>query len=357
MNRTGIEWTDRSVNPFRARRKDNGKVGWHCVKTSSGCANCYSEVLDGRFGTRLPYTQRSSALVDLYLDPRMLAAILRLKTPQKIFPCDMTDLFMEGYNPEDIATLFATFAVAHWHTFQVLTKRTDRMAETLCDPDFPALVGRMIDERIRPLIDGKIKGDWGRVSPTAHDLRHGRGWPLPNVWTGFSAEDQANFDARAAAVAPLMRAGWLVWVSAEPLLGPILMQGWDGGLRRNWLAGPGEPGIRWVVVGGESGPDARPMHPGWARSIRDQCQATRTAFHFKQWGSWLPVSKPADADEVVWAGNTYFPRGRWLDLDGGDRHRSWDTVMVDRVGKKAAGRLLDGRTWDEFPNAEAPAHV
>lgn len=365
MNKTSIEWTQRSANPIRARRKDTGKVGWHCVKKSAGCAHCYSEPINRRFGTGLPFTRHSSDLVEFFLEERVLAAILRLKKPQKVFVCDMTDLFQDGISVEDIAVIFAVFAVAHWHTFQILTKRPERMAEILCNSAFPAMVARMIDERVRPMIDGKIKGDWGLVSPTAHGLRLGQAWPLSNVWTGFSAEDQATFDARAVAAAPLMRAGWLAWVSAEPLLGPIDLhfEEWrqDAPDESPYLAlSRNGQGIRWVVSGGESGPDARPCHPDWARSLRGQCLAAGVPFHWKQWGAWVPDGQAMPwLKDVIGARNAHvsralFPDGSHLpDLTGrgtnGDR-----AIVIRRVGKKHAGRLLDGREWNEFPDVTVP---
>ena len=303
MNKTKIEWTDRSVNPLRARRKSDGKVGWHCVKWSSGCAHCYSETINKRFGTGLPFSRHSANQVVLFLDERALSAILKVKTSQRIFPCDMTDLFQDGVAIEDVAAVFATFAVANWHIFQTLTKRADRMAEIVGHPDFPALIGRMIDERIRPLIDGKIKGDWGLVSPTANDLQRGRGWPLPNWWAGVSVEDQATADER---IPHLLRVPARVrFLSCEPLLESIHLDSMrlDRSTVYNALEGCGVSSrspcqsvpnvhgnkIDWVIVGGESGPGARPMHPDWARSLRDQFQAAGVPIYMKQMTRKAPI--------------------------------------------------------------------
>lgn len=197
---------------------------------------------------------------------------------------------------------------------------------------------------------------------------------LDNCWLGVSVEDQKRADLRIPALLDTPAA--VRWLSAEPLLGPIDLH---GPLDRHghrprltyWLDGrPGwgeeettptglimqsptvGPRIDWVVVGGESGPGARPMHPAWARSIRDQCVEAGVAFHFKQHGAWI---RRADAHE--WLDPWTSSRVRWVapdgatyphgDFNGSDEHRRW--AQVQRVGKKAAGRELDGRVWDEFP--------
>jgi hypothetical protein len=145
------------------------------------------------------------------------------------------------------------------------------------------------------------------------------------------------------------------WISAEPLLGPIDL--------RDYLAGEEEPNmvgecvgwrppLDWVVVGGESGPDARPMHPDWARSIRDQCAAAEVPFFFKQWGEYRPVYD-RDRDDPDWRRchdiATESPRGQWLNLAGGQGFHGDRVVRVDRLGKKAAGRALDFTEHREFP--------
>lgn len=167
---------------------------------------------------------------------------------------------------------------------------------------------------------------------------------MPNVWLGFSAEDQETFDVRAERIES---AGWtgLIWVSLEPMLGFVDVSRClkrDGYIKGRWRMRLG-----WVVVGGESGPKARPMYPYWVRSIRDQCVAAGVPFFFKQWGEWGPVTYSTargiehptlptfitDAFEV-------FPLTEDKFLPG---------IKMGRVGKSAAGRLLDRRTWDEFP--------
>jgi protein gp37 len=137
-------------------------------------------------------------------------------------------------------------------------------------------------------------------------------WPLRNVWLGVSVESQQWADIRIPALLDTPAA--VRFLSCEPLLGPVM-------LPLRWLRRAGHDGrIDWIIAGGESGPGARPMNPDWARTLRDQCEVTGTSFLFKQWGAWSPMD-PADT--------------------------------MRRLGKKAAGRELDGRTWDEFPAVSA----
>ncbi|TMS00137.1 DUF5131 family protein [Nonomuraea basaltis] len=170
-------------------------------------------------------------------------------------------------------------------------------------------------------------------------------WPLPNVWIGVSCENQQWADIRIPALLETPAA--VRWISAEPLLGPII-------LRDDWLgADPyrrDEPSLNWVVAGGESGPGARPMHPKWVKDLRDQCQQAGVAYHFKQWGEWRPQPRYSTDD-----------RHHLVMLNGMDRGTPWpgwgldqpEAEVMERVGKKRAGRELDGRTWDEFPQEVA----
>ena len=163
------------------------------------------------------------------------------------------------------------------------------------------------------------------------------GW---RVWLGFSAEDQRRFDERWPHMEPLAEAGWLTWLSAEPLLGPMNL-------------GPAARLLGWVVAGGESGPGARPLHPDWARSLRDQCERPAVPFHFKQWGE----SRQGSDFHYEKGGGAFCMdrKGRIVEAPAliGDfppdasSADGWEWMR--RVGKKRAGRLLDGRTWDEIP--------
>ena len=269
---TKIEWTDESWNPIRARNLETGRAGHFCVHKSPGCANCYAETMQARlFGNPIRYAAQDAEKVEIFIHQHALDQPSRWRRPRRIFVCSMTDLFYEGHNGGMIAAVFAMMETAHWHTFQVLTKRPERMRQWLRDEWY----------------SGKV---------------------LPNVWLGVSVEDQAHADERISILRDTPAA--VRFVSAEPLLGPINLE---------------RGGLDWVIVGGESGAGARPMNRHWAAEIRDQCQTAGVPFFFKQWGEFAPVCAAINE-----------PSG-------------WDGLTMRRVGKKRAGRLLDGREWNEVP--------
>jgi protein gp37 len=237
---------------------------------------------------------------------------LRWRKPRMVFVCSMGDLFHEDVPDEFIASVFGVMARARHHTFQVLTKRPNRLRQ--------------------------IVGEWERDGLT---LSEGcTGMIPPNVWVGTSASTQKDLDANVPHL--LSTPASVRFLSLEPLLGPMSVSA--------YLPPYGEPDepiettatsalllqspyVNWVIVGGESGPGARPMHPQWARNIRDQCISAGVPFFFKQWGEWLPG--PVAMQEA------HAHRLRMLEWQDG--------CLTSRVGKKRAGRELDGRTWDEMP--------
>ena len=286
---------------------------------------------------------------------------LRWTRPRMIFVCAHGDLFHESVPDEWLDRVFAVMALAPQHIFQVLTKRPERMLAYLtrlvCDDGFQPYVRR-------PGWTARDPRDGDRVLL----LREEQRWPLQNVWLGFSAEDQARFDERWPHMEKLAWAGWLTWLSAEPLLGPIDATAalWsfrpcpdcpspdlEKVISEDCCRDP-EPadGLKWIVAGGESGPGARPAHPDWFRQLRDDCQRAEAAFHFKQWGAWAPgesIDGPQTRSET---GATFFA-GKWVFEEvnpkmGSELHRD-DEPEVWRVGKKRAGRLLDGVLHDGFP--------
>lgn len=321
---TSIEWTDATWQPITG-----------CSVISPGCTNCYAMKLAG---TRLAHHPSRAGLTrdskagpvwtgEVRLNEEWLTQPLRWKKPRKIFVCAHGDLFHESVPDEWIDRVFAVMALTRKHTYQVLTKRSERMREYI------ARTGRSIEF----------------LETHARDLGwtlkfEGAGlvnWPLSNVWLGVSCEDQQRYDERKDDLRNTPAA--VRFFSFEPLLGPIVA---------DFLGD-------WGIVGGESGPNARPMHPDWARSLRDQCQAAGTAYFFKQWGEWLPwepehgpcwISQNGRSEDA----HVLFP----VDLDSDPR---WDDGLwagdggvghaaFQRVGKKRAGRLLDGKEWNEFPN-------
>jgi protein gp37 len=311
-DRSHIEWTDATWNPL---------VG--CTKVSPGCDNCYAETFVNRFaGTSTAFPTTFDVVT--MRGERMLTQPLRWKRPRRVFVNSLSDLFHKDVPDEFIGEVFAVMALAPRHTFQLLTKRHARMRSLLADRDWvqdyvaPAVAQRVVEQELDDQHLAEAQSDW---------------WPLPNVWLGVSVEDQHWADLRIPAL--LQTPAAVRWISAEPLLGALDLRHWlscrrclgrhifgdcsahadySAPLRATRLSnirnGP-RPGLDWVVVGGESGPGARPMVPAWALFLLDQCAAAGVPFLFKQWGA-------------------HDQRGR-------------------RVGKNTAGRELAGRTHDGYP--------
>jgi protein gp37 len=278
-DRTGIQWTDATWNPVRG-----------CSRVSPGCEHCYAETMAGRFcGPGQPYEglvklnggrgagKRSKWTGVVRMVPEHLADPLRWRRPRRIFVNSMSDLFHEQLSDEDIAAVFAVMAAAPRHTFQVLTKRPERMRDW-----FRWLEGAAERSRsIFPADDTTWRRNhvmWAAARRADVDLaasRHDHQWPLPNVWLGVSVEDQRRADERIPLLLDTPAA--VRFISAEPLLGPIDFRRVPGfnrvGLNlQDW----------WVIAGAESGRGARKMDLDWVRSIRDQCAAARVPFFYKQ---------------------------------------------------------------------------
>lgn len=343
---TKIEWTatvhpDGTVtpgetwNPIRARRRDGqpnkAGGGWICQRVSPGCVNCYAAGINKRLGTGLDYDARGIADSDIYLDERILAAPLRWKRPRRVFVCSMTDLFGEWVPFEMIDRVFAVMALAKSHTFQVLTKRPERMREymtaglrvyqsTLDGARLPVGGAFWPEGEAATRIIGEISRL--EAEPTYPRLPN---WPLPNVWLGVSAEDQERAEMRIPEL--LATPAAVRFVSAEPLLGPVDLAthkalDQDGSFAGWRIA----YGLHWVIVGGESGQDARPFDLAWARSVVQQCQAAGTAVFVKQLGA-----KPLCVDRELW------------ERDG----RSWETI--EPTGARVPMKMRDpkgGEMWE-----------
>jgi protein gp37 len=262
----------------------------------------------------------------------------------------MGDLFHESIPDAWIDRVFAVMALAPQHTFQVLTKRSARMR---------AYVGNLPNRD--DLVAKAAVWIWGGKDTDAvfGGVMRAVRQPLPNIWLGVSAEDQRRADERVPDL--LATPAAVRFVSAEPLLGPIDFSGhcdgWSfihslqGQRYHDNPDGPSScqsyPKLDWIIVGGESGSGARPMHPDWARSIRDQCAAAGVPFFFKQWGEWAPSTPEAAY------GN---PRSGWRCLAGhphvakaSELYPEAGAVFIEHMGKARAGRLLDGVTHDAFP--------
>jgi protein gp37 len=292
-DKTAIEWTDATWNPV---------VG--CTHVSAGCDNCYAaREASGRLSGHPVYKGLAvdgKFTGEVRLLPERLDQPLHWTRPRRIFVNSMSDLFHADVPWTFAAEVFAVMSMAQ-HQFQILTKRPGVMASRVSHPLFKL---HLNSERLKRGVS---------VLPDSRQADGTYAWPLKNVWLGTSVEDEAAaFRIDALRKVPAV----LRWLSMEPLLGPVR---------------PDLTGIDWVVVGGESGPGARPMHPDWARALRDQCVAAGVPFLFKQWGEWAP------------------PDLIGYQTEHGPVRRFDDGTVVDRIGKKRAGRVLDGRTWDEYP--------
>lgn len=208
---TSIEWTDFTANPLKYRDKETGRVVWACVKHSPGCGHCYAESLALRYGRGGPFTKAEMAKVEPFLDEKELGQLL--KSPKLIgkrcFIGDMTDVFGDLVPDAFLVELFAVFAARPDVTFQVLTKRADRMRKLLNRSDFDEAMAQAI-------------GDL-ELSDEQHDAAIDSSWPLPNVWLGCSVENQEQADKRIPAL--LATPAAVRFLSCEPLLGPIRLDG------------------------------------------------------------------------------------------------------------------------------------
>ena len=318
-----IEWTDATWNPITG-----------CSVVSPGCTNCYAM---GLAGTRLAHIPSRAGLTvpskagpvwngQVRFNDEQATWPLRWKRPRKIFVCAHGDLFHESVPYAWIDRVFAVMALGPQHTFQVLTKRSARMRAYVTAPDVHTRVWEWAVS---------IHDRFGQGDHTAFD------WPAQHVWLGVSAEDQRRFDERVSDLYNTPAA--LRFFSFEPLLGQIDARG------------PLSTGaFRWAIVGGESGRNARPMHPDWARQLRDACAEAGVAFHFKQWGAWSAAIDREQEDSDWRADYSFKLNDRrsdiaWLNLDGGRGFHGERFHVMRRVGKAAAGRLLDGVEHNGMP--------
>lgn len=278
---SNIEWTEETWNPTTG-----------CDRVSPGCDNCYALTMAKRLkamGSEKyqtdgdPRTSGPGFGVASHEDA--LPIPLRWRKPRTVFVNSMSDLFHPKVSDEFIAKVFGVMAATPQHTYQILTKRAPRMRALMNNPDWVASIH----------------------NPQAH-------WPLPNVWLGVSAENQEQADRRVSELVKAPAAAH--FVSAEPLLGPVDLSKWlgiewsDMGM---WLeemfatiSGRGSL-LDWVIVGGESGPGARPMDEKWAADLVDQCQTSSTAVFVKQMGSvWAAdhavnrADNPKGGDTLAW---------------------------------------------------------
>lgn len=284
MQKSNIEWTDFTANPLKYRTKD-GAVVWACIHKSGGCINCYAEALAHRYRRGEAFTAPNMEGLTPFMDEKELRQMLTYKPAagQRCFVGDMTDLFGEWVPFELLDRLFAVFAFRSDITWQVLTKRPERMLQYLIE----------IQD------DDKDKHRWEAEaveitnSPCAAGMVSDTDWPLPNVWLGVSCEDQKAADQRIPLL--LKTPAAIRFVSYEPALGPVdfrnvkcvgagSMDALSGRYHETDSCGDG---LDWIIVGGESSYSARPFEVEWARETMRQCEQTKTPVFLKQLGSYV----------------------------------------------------------------------
>lgn len=350
-----IEWTQETWNPL---------IG--CSKVSPGCKNCYAiqtawiRLHNPKMAERYAGVVEKTAAGNLNWTGKVNVANeaidkpLRRKQPTMYFVNSMSDLFHEAVPFEVIDKIFAVMGRCQHHTFQVLTKRPVRMLEYYKSDPY---------QRI-------LNASYSLDLPKGHSLGAGidnpntpGAWGWKHVWLGVSVENQHTANERIPLILQVPAA--VRFLSCEPLLGPVRLDhiDADGAGHKEYCQIDALTGrhtdmarpcrdvkkIDWVIVGGESGKDARPVHPDWVRSLRDQCQKAGAAFFFKQWGQWAPIDMPWwSGDPMPLAANE-----QWLNQQGGSGFHGGDIYRMRNIGKAKAGRILDGREWNEFPGKKA----
>lgn len=333
-----IEWTDRTINPVAG-----------CTPVSPACDHCYAARRATLLAANPLTAKRYEGVVHegawtgrINLCPEVMEAAVKRQVPTTYFVGSMSDLFHPSVPLYVLDKIFAYMCVAPQHTFQLLTKRSKRM---------------------RDYVSSMYTVGWKRrlQMQLPPELQKSKAWrdchcPVENVWLGVTVEDQRSANTR---IFDLLKTPAAVhFVSIEPMLGPI-----DLTKVAYWnmlQATENHPALDWVICGGETGPGARPMHPDWARSLRDQCTGAGVPFFFKQWGEFKPLKQanPTEDTEQFQTGDVYAVKS-----SGQHLHEAWiyahdvipwpeDMWWMDRVGKKTAGRLLDGVAWEQVPGGE-----
>jgi protein gp37 len=350
MSVTTIEWTQR---PGTVGETWNPTTG--CNKVDRGCKNCYAETMHRRLQAMGQAKYEKDFLDGAVPQPDTLYLPLRWsdKKPRTVFVNSMSDLFHKDIPFEFIHQVFGTMEAAHAHTFLILTKRPERALE------------------FWDWMSATHKTDlFGNVIPSNEP------WRCPgNVWIGTSIHDQNSANIRIPFLLKLKNC--MRFLSYEPATGKanlrrVNLGEWsldeDGNTQQRneydvlageisvwyWRKGQefwhreevhrDQPRLHWVIMGGESGPKADPMHPAWVRIVRTQCQQTGTPFFFKQWGTWRPITYRRENQEI------------YIKFELGKNERLLDQPLQNmvRVGKGAAGHELDGETWQQFPDQKLP---
>ncbi len=323
MGNTKIEWSNKTWNPLKARLREPsqllnkatgevriipaGKVGYHCEHISPGCVHCYAESMNGRclpaWGTGLEYNVPNQDKVEIFLDEEVLLQPFKWKPGTMAFVCSMTDLFADFVPDEMIDRVNAVMALCPWVTFQVLTKRAARL---FCYYSDMGRVGEQVAGRM-----------WDIVTTVKVDLTTPK-FPLLNVWLGVSAENQKYADERVEFLlrTPAARR----FISYEPAIEAVKFR------FPHFALNLGLPNPDWVIIGGESGPGARPFDLQWARDVIELCKLGKIAVFFKQAGARPYVNvKDLAAHQRAWPYSKQFPEGdriytKLKDRKGGNLH-------------------------------------
>lgn len=376
---SAIEWTQRTWNCL---------VG--CTKKSKGCMNCYAIRVAWRLmhnpNPKIAKKYEGTVAKDsagnlnwtgrINFDEDALLLPLQWRKPSMIFVNSESDLFHKNVKDEWLDQIFAVMALCQQHTFQVLTKEPERMRAYM-QAGRDRVVSYMLN-KARAGVNGWadwIDGRAARHKCWIEKFDEHVGWPLSNLWAGVSVEDQKTADERISLL--LQTPAAVRWISAEPLLSEVDLFDYLHHFRCDECGAtdtesPGDSqafefcaddfiseveGVDWVVCGGESGPGARPMHPDWVRKVRDDCVAAGVPFFFKQQGAWS-TAKPSTFSRLSknrWSHESVTFRAdgsRYNPTQPGDLMLS-DMVTMYRTNKHAAGRLLDGQEWNQFPLQEA----
>jgi protein gp37 len=356
-----IEWTEETWNPL---------IG--CSKVSPGCKNCYaiqtawirqhnpkmaerySGVVEKTLGGSLNWTGRVN-FVDGVLDKP-----LKKKKPTMYFVNSMSDLFHESVPFDAIDKVFAVMGRCQHHTFQILTKRPERMLEYYKSDPYQRILNASYQ---LPL------PKWLSIGTGIDNPNTNGNWGWKHVWMGVSVENQQTANERIPLLLQVPAA--VRFLSCEPLLGPVdltqvtqtISPGYFGDCLQPYHVPYCDkekhyPVISWVIVGGESGKDARPVHPDWVRSLRDQCQKAGVSYFFKQWGAFVDVNNILPVPMEDFSKN--LKNGKWVSVDNTGaivKHVSGpnNAIIMAKGGKKSSGRQLDGREWNEFPGKQLVA--
>lgn len=358
---TGVEWAHIKRPDGSIAEGVTWSVTSGCDPVSRGCKHCWAK---REVSTRWSKNPRSiffgRDFSDVQCHPDVLEQPMRWRRGRGIFVSPRSDLFHARIPDEFLDQVFAVMAMCRQHTFLIPTKRPERMLSYLANRP-QRLLGwwRTNGSAMAQGMPASLLAQTAVQSD--RDPREMFAFPLPNVWLGASVEDQAAADERRPPMEEIAAMGWLTWVSYEPALGYV-----------DWA--PWMRFLRWAVAGGEADPKSVPAHPDWFRAQRDQCAAAKVPFFLKQWGDWLPISEMEDGGDALYQPTRIVQANEEQDQTSefADRRCSVDTTsigfdgitghyhMVDghpayqtfRVGKKVAGRRLDGNLHDAFPDVQ-----